>query len=57
MLEKGGLLVEVTRSLKRKKMTVQTPGVAVAETEEAALHVSDAAGVVVLSARSRSATR
>ena len=49
VLEKGGLLVEVTRSLKRKKMTVQTPlGVAVAETEEACVARSDAAGVVVL---------
>ena len=49
VLEKGDILVEVTRSLKRKKMSVQTSlGLAVAETEEAALHVSDAAGVVVV---------
>jgi WD40 repeat protein len=49
VLEQGDLLVEVTRSLKRKRMTVQTPiGVAVTETEDAALHVSDAAGVVVV---------
>lgn len=49
VLEKGDLLVEITRSLKRKKMSVQTAlGLAVAETEEAALHVSDAAGVVVV---------
>jgi hypothetical protein len=49
VLEQGDLLVEVTRSLRRKKMTVQTPlGVAVTEAEETALHVSDAAGVVVV---------
>ena len=49
VLEKGDLLVEVTRSLKRKKMTVQTDiGSATAETEDAALHLSSAAGVVVV---------
>jgi hypothetical protein len=49
VLEQGELLVEINRSLKRKKMTVQTPlGVAVTETEETALHVSDAAGVAVV---------
>jgi hypothetical protein len=49
VLEQGDLLVEVTRSLKRKKMTVETPlGVAVTETDDAALHISDAAGVVVV---------
>lgn len=49
VLEQGDLLVEVTRSLKRKQMTVATPiGVAVTETEDAALHISDAAGVVVV---------
>jgi sugar lactone lactonase YvrE len=49
VLEQGDLLVEVTRSLNRKKMTVQTPiGMAVTETDDAALHVSDALGVVVV---------
>jgi len=49
VLEQGDLLVEVTRSLKRKRMTVETPiGVAVTESEDAALHISDAAGVVVV---------
>ncbi|MBL8796263.1 MAG: WD40 repeat domain-containing protein [Planctomycetia bacterium] len=49
VLEQGDLLVEVTRSLKRKQMTVATPiGVAVTETEDAALHISDAAGIVVV---------
>jgi hypothetical protein len=49
VLEQGDLLVEVTRSLNRKKMTVETPlGVAVTETDDAALHISDAAGVVVV---------
>lgn len=49
ILEQGDLLVEVTRSLNRKRMTVETPiGVAVTETEDAALHISDAAGVVVV---------
>lgn len=49
LLEQGELLVEVTRSLGRKKMTVQTPvGTAVAESENTALHVSEAAGVAVV---------
>ena len=40
---------KATRSLNRKRMTVETPlGVAVAETEDTALHVSDSAGVVVV---------
>jgi quercetin dioxygenase-like cupin family protein len=49
VLEQGDLLVEVTRSLHRRKMSVQTrQGVAIAETEEAALHLSDGAGVIVV---------
>jgi hypothetical protein len=49
VLEKGDLLIDVTRSLKRKKTSVQTGlGLAVAESDEVALHVSDAAGVVVV---------
>jgi WD40 repeat protein len=49
LLEQGELLVEVTRSLGRKKMTVQTPlGTAVAESENTSLHVSEAAGVAVV---------
>lgn len=48
-VEQGDLFVEVTRLLGRKKMAVQTPlGVAVAEAEHTALHVSDVAGVVVV---------
>ncbi|OAI48991.1 hypothetical protein AYO44_00900 [Planctomycetaceae bacterium SCGC AG-212-F19] len=50
VLEQGGdLLVEVTRSLGKKKMTVVTPlGNVVTETEQTAVHLSDAAGVVVI---------
>ncbi len=49
VLEKGDLLVEVTRSLRRKKTSVQTPlGSVVAEAEETSLHVSEAAGVAVV---------
>lgn len=49
VLEQGELLVEVNRSVKRKQMTVQTPlGVAVTQTEETALHISDAARVAVV---------
>jgi hypothetical protein len=49
VLEHGELLVEVTRSLGKKRMAVQTPlGLATAEAENTALHVSDAAGVVVV---------
>jgi WD40 repeat protein len=47
--EQGDLLVEVNKSLGKKKMTVVTPmGVVVTETEQTALHLSDAAGVVVI---------
>ncbi len=49
VLEKGDLLVEVTRSLHRKKTRVQTPlGTVVAEAEATSLHISEAAGVVVV---------
>ena len=49
VLEQGELSVQVTRSLKQRKMTVETPlGRAVAETEQTALHVSESAGVVVV---------
>lgn len=49
VLRQGELLVEATRSLKRNRMRVQTPlGTATAESDEAALHVSEAAGVIVV---------
>jgi hypothetical protein len=49
VLEQGEVSVEVTRSLGKKRMSLQTPlGMVVAETEQTALHVSEAAGVVVV---------
>src|SRR5262249_22647679 len=45
----GDLLVEVTKSLGKRKMTVVTPmGDVIAETEQTLVHLSDAAGVVVI---------
>jgi WD40 repeat protein len=49
VLEQGDLFLEVTNSLGKKKMTVVTPmGTVTTETEKTALHLSDAAGVVVI---------
>lgn len=49
VVEQGEVLVEVNRSLGKKRMTVRTPlGMVAAEAENTALHVSEAVGVVVV---------